>query len=124
MTDQETTLIVQDILIKALEGPALSFKPIVSWQEFRYYQKYKVSTKIIIKVLRQSATSLFMDYCRTVITGISDITKLFAYQQILDAATFYKTELETVQKMLDDYDAYLGKWRNLFNALLGEVRDL
>jgi hypothetical protein len=124
MNRQEATSIIQDIITKAQEGPAFSFRTIQYWDEFRFYQKYAKSTKIIIKVLKTSADSLFKDYCRDVIAGISDITKLLAYEQLTDIVAFYENELITFQAMLDDYDDYLGNLGNFISAIFGGERTL
>ena len=124
MTDQETTLIIQDIITKALENNAQQFQHILYWSDFRYYCKYAVANKLIIKTLQRSASKLFKAYCRTVIAGISDVTKLIAYQQLLDITDFYIDELKTVQAMLDDYDEYLEDWGNFFNAIFGGEREI
>lgn len=124
MTEQDFTLIIQDIITRAQEGRAFPFRAIRYWGEFKYFQKYARSTKIIIRVLRTSANNLFKDYCRGVITGISDITQLLAYEQLLDIIDFYEEELKTIQAMVDDYDEYLGNFGNFVGALLGERREV
>lgn len=124
MTDQETTLIVQDIISKALEGRAQPFRPIVCWSEFIYYHRCCTANKLIIKTLKQSAKKLFKEYCGAVVTGTSEVTKLLAYKQLLDLITFYENELDTLQLMLDDYDEYLGNFGNFINALFGGRREL
>ena len=105
MTDQETTLLIQDIIKRAQEGRSFPFRTIRYWGEFKYFQRYARSTKIIIRILRTSANNLFKDYCRGVIAGISDITKLLAYQQMLEIINFYEEEHKTIKAMLDDYEA-------------------
>lgn len=124
MTDQETTILIQEIINKALEGTAQPFTPILYWGEFRYYSKWVRSTKLIIKTLRKSANNLFKEYCKDVIAGTSDITKLLAYQQLLDIKDFYEKDLKTIQSMLEDYDEYLGDFGNFINALLGGKREI
>ncbi len=125
MTEQETTLLIYEILNKALEGDALPFKLITCWNEFLYYLRWSRSTKIVIKTLKTSANKLFKEYCQDVIAGISDITKLLAYKQLLDVTAFYENDLATVQKMLDEYDDYLGDWGNFWrHVFLRESRDL
>lgn len=124
MTEQDFTQIIQDIINRAQEGRAFPFRAIRYWGEFRYFQRYARSTKIIIKVLKSSATKLFKEYCDTVIAGISDITKLLAYQQMLDIVDFYEEELKTIQAMVDDYDEYLGNFGNFVGALFGERREV
>ena len=88
MTDQEkeTAELIQNIISKALEGNAQEFQSILYWSDFRYYRKCATANKLLIKALRHSANKLFKEYCRTVIAGISDVTKLLAYLQLLDVA--------------------------------------
>ena len=123
MADTESTQLTKEIINKALEGRAQQFIQIQDWNEFTYYRRLSLSTKIIIRTLRQSANGLFKDYCRDVIDGISDVTKLLAYSQILDVVVFYENELTTIKKMLDDYDDYLGNFGNFVRALCGERRE-
>lgn len=122
MTDQETTLLIEEILDKAREGRAQPFTYILYWNEFREYRRQRLSTKLVIKTLKASAKNLFKEYCNEIAAGASDVTKLFAYKQFLDIIDFYENELNTLQLMLDDYDEYLGNFRNFINALLGEKR--
>lgn len=125
MTEQETTLLIYELINKALEGDALPFKLITCWNEFLYYLRWSRSTKIVIKTLKTSANKLFKEYCKDVIAGISEITKLIAYKQLLEITAFYENELATVQKMLDEYDDYLDDWGNFWrHVFLGESRDL
>lgn len=125
MTEQETTLLIYEILNKALEGDTLPFNLITCWDENLYYLRWSRSTKIVIKTLKTSANKLFKEYCQDVIAGISDITKLLAYKQLLDVIAFYENDLRTVQKMLDEYDEYLGDWGNFWrHVFLRESRDL
>lgn len=123
MTDQDTTLLIKDIINRAQEGRAFPFRTIRYWSEFRYFQGYAKSTKVIIRILRVSANKLFKDYCQGVIAGISDITKLLAYQQLLDIVDFYEEELKTIDAMLTEYDEYLEDLGNFVRALFGERRD-
>jgi hypothetical protein len=124
MADQETIQVIQDIINRAQEGRAFPFRTIIYWSEFQYFKGYARSNKLIIKLLRTSANNLFKEYCKDVIAGISDITKILAYAQMLDIIAFYQKELETIQDMLDDYDEYLGNFWNFVNALFGERRDV
>ncbi len=126
MTDQdnELTTLVQDIINKALKGDSHPFRPILYWSEFMYYRGWIRATKLVIRTLKTSADKVFKDYCKDVIAGISDITKILAYRQLLDIAAFYENDLNTVQQMLNDYDEYLGNFRNFVGALFGERREL
>ena len=122
MTDQETTLIIQDIISKAVEGKAQLFRPILYWSEYCYYCRLLLSTDIIIRTLTRAANNLFKAYCKDIIAGTSDITTLIAYQQLLDVIDFYNDDLETLQSMIEDYKDYLFDFRNFVGALLGERR--
>jgi hypothetical protein len=123
MADQETIQVIQDIINRAQEGRAFPFRTIIYWSEFQYFKGYARSNKLIIKLLKTSADNLFKEYCKDVIAGISDITKILAYAQMQDIIAFYQEELKTIQAMLDDYDEYLGNFWNFVGALFGERRD-
>jgi hypothetical protein len=73
--------------------------------------------------LEISAKSLFKEYCKDVIAGISDVNKLLAHSQILDIIAFYKNELNTLRQMIDDYDEYLGDG-HFWYSFLGGQRDI
>ena len=92
----------------------------MSWREFRYYAGLAKATKVIIRMLKSSNTRLFKDYCRDVIAGISDFNKLLAYKELEDVIAFYEADLKTLNKMLDDYDEYLGQGHFWYSFLGGE----
>ena len=123
MTDTETTQLISDIIAKAQEGKAYPFRHILYWSEFRYYRRWTVSTKLVIKTLKASANNLFKKYCKDVIAGISDVMKLLAYSELLEIIVFYENDLKIVQTMLDDYDEYLAKG-NFWYSFLGGRREL
>jgi hypothetical protein len=123
MNDTETTQLILDIINKAQEGRAQPFRPILYWSEYRYYRGWVRSTKLVIKTLRSSAKKLFKEYCKDVTAGISELTKLLAYSQLLDIIAFYDNDLKTVQAMLADYDTYLDDG-NFWYSFLGGRRIL
>lgn len=123
MTDQETTLLIQEIINKAQEGKAQPYRTILYWSEFKYYRGWTRSTKLIIKTLRISANNLFKEYCQDVITGISDVTKLLAYSELTDIIAFYENDLRTVHFMLTDYADYLEKG-NFWYSFFGGRREI
>ena len=124
MNNSDAEQLILDIITKAREGKAQQFQLIVSWSDCVYYRRYKTSTKLIIKTLQDSANNLFKEYCQDVIKGISELTKLLAYIQLLDIKAFYENELIVIQQMLDEYDNYLGDWGNFWYAFLGGRRQL
>lgn len=123
MTDQEITLIVQELIDKALNGETRRFNRIMYWREFRYYKRLRLSTRLVIKTLKASASNLFKEYCHGITTGTSDITKLLTYCQLLDIIDFYENDLETIQLMLDDYNEYICDYGNFIRALFGVRRE-
>lgn len=120
----ETTDILVSILERAQQGDFIEFKYITSWHEFRFRSKQHTATKIVIKTLKSAGKRLFKAYCDEVIAGVSDINKLIAYTQLLEAINFYQADLVTLKKMVDEYDSYLGDWGNFFNAIFGGEREL
>jgi hypothetical protein len=123
MNDTEANQLILEIINKAREGRAQPFRTILYWGEFRYYTKWVKSTKLVIKTLEQSSNKLFKEYCQDVVAGISEVTKLIAYSQLLDIIDFYRNDLETVQAMLIEYDDYLGEGNFLY-SFLGGRREL
>ena len=121
MTDSESRQLLSDIINNAQEGIHFPFRPIVAWDEFRFVKMQARSIKLVIRTLKASAKSLFKEYCKDVIAGISDVTQLLAFSQLQDVTTFYETELNTVDRMLADYKEYLDDG-NLLYALLGGDR--
>lgn len=123
MNDTDATLLLTNIINRALEGPAQPFRTIRYWTEFRYYWRWTKSTRLVIKTLKLSAKSLFAEYRKDVIAGVSDVMKLLAYKQLLDIIAFYEKDLNTVKQMLDDYDAYLGEGNFLYSVFGGRRHD-
>ena len=120
--NDETKQFLDDILARAENGDATKFQLINSWGEYLVCNRWRKATKIVLKVLRSSAKQIFKSYCTTVIAGISDATQLIAYAQLVDVIAFYEAELDTFDRMLDEYLKYL--WHgNFIYALLGGERD-
>ena len=125
MEQNDSQQLLLAILDHAHEDPPLKFTYILSWDEYRYFQGFEKSARIVIKVLKSTADKLIKEYCKDVIAGISDITKQLAYLQILDIADYYIADLEIIQQMVKDYDDYLGdcNFLNFVYAFLGAERE-
>jgi hypothetical protein len=112
--------LLQEILEHAEEQPS-EFRFITSLVDYRDCLRWYKATKIVIKILKVSSKKLYKAYCRTVTSGISDVTQLLAFAQLADVIAFYENELKTIYNMLDEYEEYL--WQgNIFYALLGGER--
>ena len=107
MDDKFAQQLTLEILRQVEERRFTQFRLLGNWQEYQLCQQSIISTKLVIKVLRQSAGNLFKQYCKTVITGVSDINQLMAYSQLKEAEVFYNTELDTFGNMVDEYEDYL-----------------
>jgi hypothetical protein len=117
-TDAQELLL--EILTTAEEGKSIEFRLITSWYSFiNYWRDYK-ATKLIIRMLKESADKLFKSYCREVPTGSADFTQLLAYSQLQEVITFYERDLSTIRRMLDEYDDYLGNGHFWYSFLGGE----
>jgi hypothetical protein len=123
MTEDEAKQLISDIINKPQEAEPIKFQYIASWGEFRYYYQLHRSTKFVIKTLKSSAKKLFKEYCRTIATGTQDVNKLLAYSQLRDIIAFYEADVNTIKKMLDEYDNYLGQGHFWYSFLGGE-RDI
>ena len=116
----------QELLLNIIEHtkePHTPFTFIINWAEFRFCQQNHRATKLIIRTLESAAASLFKDYCRDVADGSADINKLLAVKQLEEVILYYEKELETLERMLNDYDEYLGQG-NFWYSILGGERNL
>jgi uracil phosphoribosyltransferase len=123
MQETETIEIIALLLNKAQENKHTEIRLITTWREFRAFKKQAKALKVVIKILRNSANSLLKVYCKEVVEGTQDFTKLLAYNQLLEVSDYYKRELEIVNEMITEYDKYLDDC-NYIATLLGEVREV
>lgn len=118
-TDAQQLLVT--IIEYAQNGQITEFQFIKTWQEFRFYSRKARSTKLIISTLAEAANNLFKDYCKTIATGSQDVTQLLAYRELRHIINFYERDLEVLNRMVDDYDTYLGQG-NFWHSFLGGER--
>ena len=123
MQNTEAQDFLLEILKQAGEGKSIEFRLITSWAEFRFFRRSLLSTKLIVRTLRSAASRLFKQYCKDIPTGSADYLQLIAYSQLKDIISFYEKDVETLKKMLDEYDEYLGQGHFWYSVLGGE-RDL
>jgi hypothetical protein len=109
-------------IIEQADRPNTPFTFITTWNEFRFYWQNRRATKLIIRSLESATASLFKDYCRDVADGSADVNKLLAVKQLEEVIVYYEKELETLERMLEDYDEYLGQG-NFWYSILGGERD-
>lgn len=122
MQQTEAQQLLVDIIEQA-NKPNTPFTFITTWSEFRFYWRNRRATKLIIRTLEAAAGNLFKTYCKDITAGSADVTKLLAVKQLEGIIVYYKKELDTLQRMLNDYDDYLGKG-NFWYSFLGGERNL
>jgi hypothetical protein len=120
MQSTESQEFLLEILRQAEEGKSIEFRLITSWSEFKFFRKSLLSTKLVVRALNSGAKTLFKDYCKDITTGSADFTQLLAYAQLKDIISFYERDIDTLKKMLDKYDDYLGQGHFWFSFLGGE----
>lgn len=121
MQNTEAQELLSEILKHAQEGRLTEFHLIMTWNEFIFYRQQRRATKLVIKLLKNVAKTLFKNYCKGITTGSADINKLLASRQLQDCVAFYERELATINTILDEYDDYLGQG-NFWHAFLGGER--
>lgn len=121
MDEQSALLIISKILEQAQERKFTEFHLIDTFEEFLWYRDNIPATKVVIKLLKRTSDSILKEYCKTVTSGISDVTQLLAYNQVVDAVNFYREELNIVTNMVDEYTGYLCHG-NFWHAFLGGSR--
>lgn len=115
----------QELLLNILEHAKkqnITFTFIATWNDFKFYRQNRKATKLIIRTLEAAAGNLFKTYCKDIVDGSADVNKLLAVKKLEDVISFYERELETLDRMLDEYDDYLGKG-NFWYSVLGGERD-
>jgi hypothetical protein len=116
----------QQLLLDIIEQAKKSNTPftfITTWNEFRFCRQNFRATKLIIKTLEASKQKLFKSYCKDIADGSADVDKLLATKQLEDIIAYYKRELDVLERMLKDYDDYLGQG-NFWYSFLGGERNL
>lgn len=120
MDNTEAQQLLIEIIEQAQNQKFTEFRLITTWADFRYWRKNTLATKLIIRMLEDASRNIFKDYCRTVESGTQDIQQLLAYTEIREITGFYNKELETMQKMIDEYDEWLGQGHFWYSFLGGE----
>lgn len=121
MQATERQQILLDIFEHAQNSKFTEFRILANLAEYRFCRDRVKYIKLVIKVLHSGANNLFKKYCKAVATGEADFTKLLAYRQTKQIASFYEQELITFCDMLDEYEEYLHAG-NFLTALIGESR--
>ncbi len=120
MNDTEAQQLLLDIIEYAEKGKLTEFRFITSWAEFRHYRQMVKGTKLTIRILDFAAKGLFKTYCKDITTGAQNVNKILAYSQLQNIKAFYERDLDTLKRMIDEYDEYLGQGHFWYSFLGGE----
>jgi hypothetical protein len=121
MKDIEAKEIITQIIQQAEEQKGVKPHIINTLSEYLFYLDQEKSLKVVLKILRNCADYVFKEYCKEVITGNADFTKLLAFKEFHEIITYYSQELLIVNGMTDEYYKYLTSG-NFINAIFGEER--
>lgn len=122
MEQSDALQILAEILDRAQNEQPAEFHLISSLDELIYYVKGRYSTKVIIKVLKNTAKHLFNSYLKDVVKGNALVEELFAYSQLQEVLRFYCTEFNVFSAMIDEYCDYLCHG-HFWDAFFGKERD-
>ena len=118
MTDKD---IMSELLAFTEADEHTKFQLLQTSHEYFFTCKVKHSIKLLIKYLNSITNRCLKDYCATIVTGTSDVTKLLVYKRLCKIIDFYSVELSIVDDMLVEYESYLfsGNW---LDFILGTPR--
>jgi hypothetical protein len=123
MKDIEAKEIITQIIQQAEEQKGVKPHIINTLSEYLFYLDQEKSLKVVLKILRNCADYIFKEYCKEVVAGNADFTKMLAFKEFHEIIIYYNQELLIVKGMLGEYYRYLTAG-NFINAFLGEDRGI
>ena len=108
--------LVTELVCRAESAKHMKFHFLRHWTEYTDTKKVRRAHKLLVESIRKSADRLFKQYCKSIITGDSDVINLVAYTTTKNVLSFYEEELLILDNMLEEYEAYLfsgnfiGSW--------------
>lgn len=122
MTNTDFQQMILKVINYAQTNTQSKFRFICNWTEYRYFRGKRKAYKLFVNGLSKGANRLFKTYCKVIAEGSDNLNKLLAYQQMVQAVTFYRCEIDTINAMLSEYEAYLLDG-NFLDSFLGNSRD-
>jgi uncharacterized protein YgbK (DUF1537 family) len=115
--------LIPDLLKKVESGKHIQFQYLRNWQEYSNVKRIKRAHALLLGSLKQSTNRQFKQYCADIAVGKTALVKLLAYCTTNRLIDFYKEELQILESMLEEYEAYLTRDSNvLFAWLFNEQR--
>lgn len=111
------------LIERADSGEHVPFEFITTIREYFFTRASRKAVKRVIKTMQISHSRLFKRYCKSVVTGNSDVNNLLVCGILQKTITFYNKEYQIMTDMIDEYDEYLlTDINNLIGAILFEER--
>ena len=113
--------LMSDLVYNAESGNHRQFQYLRNYKEYFRARQVKRALAILVSSIKQSLNRQFSNYCKSVVTGKTDVLKLLAYSTSANILKFYEEELKTINDMIIEYECYLVNG-NLFDFILGSYR--
>jgi hypothetical protein len=109
MTDQN---LLMELAAFAEAGEHTKFQLLQNWKEYRITRKVRYSLVLLTNSLQSTADKQLKQYCRSVCVGSAEVRELLAYNAVINILKFYLAELDIIEGILEEYEAYLasGNW--------------
>lgn len=107
MPNTETQQMMLTVIEHAQSAKPSEFRLLRNWSDYRYHVGKRRSFKLLVRALRSGSDRLFKSYCSSVRSSEEDLNKLLAYQQMLKVIDFYLHELDTIDRMIIEYEGRL-----------------
>jgi hypothetical protein len=104
MTDNDMML---QLIERAKNKDYSKFRYLRNWKDYQYIRQTKKTLELTISALQKAADNTLKSYCREVRRGTSEITRLVAFTILNNTLKFYKEELDIINHMIYEYEAYL-----------------
>ena len=105
--DNEIQQIISDLIQTSLTEDQIPFCFIRSLTEYFILRKRRKTLKAVSKVLKSCSDRLLEQYCATIGTSNQNYTQLVACATLESTYQYYKTDYDTVDAMLGEYEIYL-----------------
>lgn len=105
--DNEIQQIISDLIATSLTEDQIPFSFVRSLTEYFILRKRRKTLKAVSKVLKSCSERLFEQYCETIGESNQNYTQLLACVTLDSTYQYYKTDYDTVDAMLGEYEIYL-----------------
>ncbi len=104
MTNVET---ISNLIEHARAGKHIEFQFITTWRDYKFYKKERKALRLAVKCLGKGCKNLLNSYCKNVKNGSADVINLVVLTTLTNTLEFYREELDILENMIYEYEAYL-----------------